>query len=772
MFGRAILVRLLPHALVGALVAGTLAGLWWHAPTGIWTIAGSAGAAAVVAWRRARVAVSLVAVAIMLGLAGWGWGTVRVVRSAPVVLDLPAAALGTVDVDTAPQAVRGGVRVRLHAVDLRVAGQAVRPGTRFFADFAEPTVALGPGRRLRVTARALDAAGATAPGWWRAYLKRNLIAGRLRMARVEAAGVRAGVFGLRDRLRFAAGRAAGAGLTGEPRAIVRGLALGGGAGLSEATAQAFRDAGIWHLLAVSGQNVAVIARAVLTLVLAFGLSRRRAAGLSLVTISVYCLACDGGASVARAGVMGALVVLAELCSRAADRWYLVLIGLAALVVVQPRAIGDPGLQLSFAAIVGMFTVADPITRRLAAVLPRSLASLLAQSLGATLATAPVIVWHFGAISLVGLVANLLAVPIAAPIVVAALVGIGTGWVFPAAGVLVNLVAGAGGVILIAVARTAARVPGATVALPVWSTPIVALPVLLAVWWVRRSDALRPVAPLPRIGVRPVIAVAAVVTVVFAIALPGQRGARVWPAVAALTVLDVGQGDALLLRSPDGAAVLVDTGPAGPPAPVVGALRNAGVRRLSRLILTHDQADHAGAAATVLDRFAVDAVAMAAPVPSAEAAARHERVAVERLAAGDRFAVGVWEVEVLSPREAQLPPGDPNEASLVMLARAPGITALLTADAESGVLSRVVKGPVDVLKVSHHGSADPGLATLLRRLHPAVALISVGRGNRYGHPDPGTVGSLTAAGVMVRRTDQGGETTVSATPGGIALTASR
>ena len=206
----------------------------------------------------------------------------------------------------------------------------------------------------------LGVARAGGAGGWSAAASPLACASATGGRRAAAAGWR----GARDGLRAVGRRRAAAGLGGDRAALVRGMALGGGAGLSESAAQAFRDAGLWHLLAVSGQNVAVVAVAALALLRALGVRRRIAVAGALALIVTYCLACDGGASVGRAGVVGALGLLCELRSSPRERWYLLLAALAALLAHQPRALGDPGLQLSFAAVAGLLVVAPP-ARRLA-----------------------------------------------------------------------------------------------------------------------------------------------------------------------------------------------------------------------------------------------------------------------------------------------------------------------------------------------------------------------------------------------------------------------
>ena len=170
-----------------------------------------------------------------------------------------------VDATPAPDG-RGGVRARAVASGLTLAsGGPVPDGTRLLLDLDDGRSPPGLGERLRVEGRMRPAADRVDPGWWRRWLARQGIAGRLRPDAAAPAGRRGGLEGLRDRWRRWAAARAGAGLTGDRRELVRGMALGGGAGLSEEAAGAFRDAGLWHLLAVSGQNVTVVAVAVLAL---------------------------------------------------------------------------------------------------------------------------------------------------------------------------------------------------------------------------------------------------------------------------------------------------------------------------------------------------------------------------------------------------------------------------------------------------------------------------------------------------------------------------
>jgi competence protein ComEC len=211
-------------------------------------------------------------------------------------------------------------------------------------------------------------------------------------------------------------------------------------------------------------------------------------------------------------------------------------------------------------------------------------------------------------------------------------------------------------------------------------------------------------------------------------------------------------------------VLVDTGPAG--AELARALEESGVRALAAVALTHDQSDHGGGLAELAGRIPVGRFLYARAGPLARAHAAAAGAAAQRVARGDAIRVGGLRLAVLWPppevarRRGRIE--DANTASLVLLARWRRFEMLLTGDAEAEVVP-MEPGPIDILKVSHHGSEDAGLPGLLHRTRPRLALISVGAGNPYGHPHPATLGALRRAGVSTLRTDRDGTLAIEVGP---------
>jgi competence protein ComEC len=226
------------------------------------------------------------------------------------------------------------------------------------------------------------------------------------------------------------------------------------------------------------------------------------------------------------------------------------------------------------------------------------------------------------------------------------------------------------------------------------------------------------------------------------------------------VLDVGQGDSILLDPPDGDPVLVDTGPPGDG--VEDRLRDLGVQSLAAIVITHDQSDHAGDLSELLAAVDVARLVYARADPRLQRAAISVGTQPFRLAAGGELDFGSLRLGALwPPRERLGDTGeDPNLLCLVMVAQWRHFSMLLTGDAEAES-APMDPGPVDVLKVAHHGSEDAGLDELLDHAVPRLAVISVGQGNPYGHPAGETIKELRAHGVPTMRTDEQGEIEIDA-----------
>jgi competence protein ComEC len=585
------------------------------------------------------------------------------------------------------------------------------------------------------------------------YLRRQGVHVVLRASSYRIVGSRGGIGGLADRLRRGVADSLESVPPGERRAVLAGVVLGEDEGIEESLRDSFRASGLYHLLAVSGQNVAYVVAGTILLVWTLGLPRWLGEAAALLTVSAYVLAVGLQPSVVRAGIAGGLASLAWLASRPRDRWYFLLVGAAVLLAWNPYSLLEPGFQLSFSAVAAIFVLVPWIERRLEGYpLPRRLTEVTAISAACGLVTAPVLWLHFGAIPVFSVVANALAAPVVGPLLGLAL---GAAALHPfvpsAAAALVWLDAWLAAYLAFC-ARLVGGLPFAQ-ASSVGSLGVLAVTVLLVGVFVGMRGPF----------LRRALAVGSLVVALVVVwwALPDNRPAP--PTGLRIAVLDVGQGDAVLLQVADG-AVLVDQGP--PEADVAEQLEDLGVERLEALVLTHPQRDHVGGAADVIGHLEVGAVVdPRIPAPSEDEAAaleaaRRRGVPVLLARAGRTFRVGDLRIRILWPN-GDMPAGDdPNNHATVLVASYGSVDALLTADAEGDVTVPLRPPTVEILKVAHHGSTDSFLPRLLELVRPRVAVVSVGAGNDYGHPTPATMATLAAfPGLAVYRTDLDGRVTI-------------
>jgi competence protein ComEC len=743
------LFRYAPHLLAASLCAGLAVAnvVRFGRPLVAVLAVAAAGATAVVVG-----AARFVCLALALLLAGTWWGSVRLAALDRSLLAGHVGETARVRAVVTGPARRSRFQIRVPAQVWRVDRTTLREAVllELPRGRSPPQGAvietIAKVERPRPPKDGFDEAG---------YLRRRGVHVVLKGGVWRVVGRRGGIPGVADRLRAYMARTLAPGLDGERRAVLAGVVLGEDEGLSEELRDSFRASGLYHLLAVSGQNVVLVAGGMLGLAWLIGLPRWLGQLGALAAIAGYVAAVGWQPSVVRAGVAGALASLAWLAARPRDRWYFLLAGAAVLLAWNPYSLLEPGFQLSFSAVAAIFVAVPALERRLEGYpVPVRLADVLAVSAACGIVTAPILWLHFGSVPLYSVPANALAWPAVAPLLGTALACTVVHPVLPQLAEALAWVNGWLAAYVAACARLVGGLPGAE------ATSLGAFAVLGAL-------ALSLFA-LPRLRRpwRPRAVALGLLTLATAAALwllwprsrppPPPKGLRV-------TALDVGQGDAILVQVPEG-NVLVDQGP--PEADVAGQLARLGVRRLAALVLTHPQRDHVGGAARVLGRIRVDLVldpripAVSVDQRAALAVARREQVAVVTVRAGRTFRLGALQLRVLWPRPPVPTGDDPNNWATVIHARYGELDALLTADAESNVTLPLRPPQAEVLKVAHHGSADPGLEQLLRAVRPRIALVSVGAGNDYGHPAPSTIATLNArAGIDVYRTDVDGAITV-------------
>ena len=563
--------------------------------------------------------------------------------------------------------------------------------------------------------------------------------------------------------------------------LVRAIGAGDRDGVDAATNEAFARSGLAHVLSVSGLHLAVVAFGLERLVRALLLRceplaartdvRRAAALVAIPLTAVYAVATGGSIPALRSAVAAAAAFAATLLDR--EREPLPTIALAALVILafEPGALLDVSFQLSFASVAGLAIFTGPIRAALPVAPPapgggrgawpgrarEALLLALCASAAATVATAPLVAFHFRRVSLAGLVANVPGVPLGSALTI-----------FATAAALASSLAPPVAVGLLWLCRPIAWALLAVndaCAAPAWAAPGIAAPPLVAAatFYVLALLALR---------LRGARAAGCAVLATAILLAPGPTRRLAARARGGLEVVfvGVGQGDAVVLRLPDGSAVVVDGGgdPHGHGDPgardVVPFLRDAGVSEIAAAFLSHPHPDHLGGmpsihAALPFRRFFTGLRLAKGRAPPDDAAP-----ALARLPRPEPFPPGAVFERAGVRFEALGPPADSeawseNDASLVLRVTYGETVLLLPGDVEAeGEAALLASGPgllaSDLAKLPHHGSGTSSTPAFVAATHPRLAVACVGRDNRYGFPAPAVVARWHEAGARVLRTDGG------------------
>ena len=608
-----------------------------------------------------------------------------------------------------------------------------------------------------------------------------------------------------DAWRRTAGDALRAALPEPEAGLAAGILIGLRERVDRDLAADFTTAGVSHVVAISGWNIALVAGLVAGVLR--GRGRRTRLGVVVVAIAAYTIGAGASPSVLRAAVMAGIVLLARGSGRAGRAAAALGWAVVVLLLLDPALVADAGFQLSVVATAGLLAWASPITERLERVgdgrLPGWLAESLGVSLAAQAATLPIILASFGRLSLIAPLVNIAVVPLV-PLAMAAGVLALAGGLLALAG-LPAVIATALGLpawlaltAIVRIVRLAAGVPLASVDVPAEVAGLAGLLSAVAILGVaiRRRHPARSADPDPLAtgrrrpaaapSARPRALIAIGLAALTTISLGGLAVVDRVGRATTLTVLDVGQGDALLLETREGSRLLVDGGP--DPDRLLVALDEripAWDRRIDVVVLSHPHEDHVAGLATLLARYQVRRVlepGMRGPGPGWRAwdeVLGRGGVGRGTIATGGRLRLDEVALDVLWPDPGSVPrePADTgtgiNNVSVVFLGEAAGRRFLLAGDIEEEIdpvlLARGVPR-VDILKVAHHGSATASTDAFLDAAHPMIAIASAGAGNPYGHPAPSTLGRLRERGARVFRTDRDGSVELRIAADGIRASA--
>lgn len=543
--------------------------------------------------------------------------------------------------------------------------------------------------------------------------------------------------------------------------------LADGSRLPPSVDLAFRETGLYHMLSVSGFHLVVLGGAAIALLSLLRAGATASTLGALATTWAYVAFLDWPDPAVRSGVAFTAFALARWTGRRPHAGNALGLGVGTLVLLDPNCPFQAGVQLTVAATAALVWVSPGLE---ALLLPRALPNLartigraLTASVAATLATAPILAWNTGLVPWIGIPAGVLASGFFSAGFLAALATVATGWLPAAWGVGF---AGASDLCARAVLEIALRAGGWDGG---WLQVVRPSPAFLLLW----SAGLAGLALCAVPGAtrrRALVGLALLVPL-----LPWLPEASPHGDALAIDVLDVGQGDAILVRSPDGATMLVDGGPATPRGPrprdagtdvVLPALRALRARRLDAVAVTHPDLDHWGGVPAVARAIPPDLLLESGvPTPEPSRGWDAARAAILRgptrplaLHAGQFLPFGRrGAVVVLAPGPgADLP--DRNSGSLVLSVRWGRARALLAGDAEAWSEDRMLAARsdlrADVLKVAHHGSKGASSQAFLDAVRPRWAALSCGERNRYGHPHPEAVRRLSGSGAALLDTRRG------------------
>jgi competence protein ComEC len=552
----------------------------------------------------------------------------------------------------------------------------------------------------------------------------------------------------------------------EAAGLIRGILLGDRGGIDRRCRDEFARAGVAHVLAISGLHVGCVAAILFLLLSLLRVPRAVAVAITLPALLLYGLLSGMPPSVRRAIAMVSGAAVAGAAGRRIDGINLLALTAAGLLLLSPGVLGNPGFRMSFLAAWGILSLLPGAGKRIEAVPPsgrpwvRRGVQILWVSVAAQLPLLPVVAGSWRMVSLVAPLTNIAVVPLMGVLFPTALASVALG---PVAPWLAGVFAAAGTEIVLLIRETASLAAGLSFSAirvappgPAATVAWYALLGLFARYMERRLSGRHLV-----IGF---------LLIADALVLPGLVPRE--PELR-VTFLDVGQGDCTVFEFPEGGTLLVDAGPlrgtwdAGERV-VVPFLAARGIGRIDALAVTHPQLDHFGGAPALLERIAVGRVLEPGQPPALSRnpdlrePLRAKGVPLILPRRGDRLEIGGAEIQVLHPTDAWIrddpDPVSENEACLVLRVSWGGVSFLMTGDigaaAEADLVSRL-GGELgsDVLKVGHHGSRHSSTPAFLDAVDPAVAVVSAGRGNRFGHPDPSVLERLRRRGTAVVRTDR-------------------
>ena len=568
-------------------------------------------------------------------------------------------------------------------------------------------------------------------------------------------------------------------------AIVLAIVIGDRSGLDPEAQRALQEAGTYHVIAISGGNVAILAGLLLGAFRYAGWLGRSAMVASIALLAAYAALVGGGASVDRATLMAAVYFAGRACDQRSRPLNTLALTAGLLVAVDPLAVVDPAFVLTFGATLAILAVVPAITGyhegtkghlRVSSWLREKayppIVSMFAASVAAEAMLFPVGALVFSRITFAGLALNFAAIPLMAVAQIAGMAVVPASLFSTTGAAAIGRVAGGAADGLVWSAGLVRFAPAAVyrVAPPAAAAVVVYYVALLTAWTLRTPTAR---ASGGTRAVRVASTSAAVLAALWIVVDPRALRARRGDGRLHVTFVDVGQGDSAFVRFPRGTALVIDAGGLSFSSTfdvgdrvVAPVIREAGLRRVDYVALTHGDPDHIGGAPSIVREFRPREVWEGIPVPRFEPltalrlAAQRQGARWANVYTGDHLRIDDVDLDVRHPRPADWERQKVrNDDSIVIELRWRAVSVLFTGDigrtVEGALAAQLRPSPLRVLKVPHHGSLTSSSAGFVAAVRPQVAVVSVGRANRFGHPAPEVLERYRSIRAEIFRTDEDG-----------------
>ncbi len=562
--------------------------------------------------------------------------------------------------------------------------------------------------------------------------------------------------------------------------IMEGILFGSAGRIDYQTQNDFALSGVIHILSVSGYHMALLAGACLVLGNLFGLTRSAQTFVTIAVTLFYAIMTGFTPPVARSAVMIWTLLMARVLRRHYDWQSSMSLAAFIILLLDPQSFFTAGFQLSFIATWGIFYLTPIIKPRLAFI--PYIGKAVSVTLAAQLAVLPVTSYYFSYFSVISVISNLVIVPLVSLAMLTGSAAIFGGMVWIPIAEIINVSTAFILELVLNLAHILADLPFSIITTGQPSIPVVVLMYAIAVSVIeilRNRDKYIKTMRLWQLNRHKICLAALTAAAVFlwaGIFLPVSGRLEI-------NFVDIGQGDAALIRSPNGKYIMIDTGgnddanSTFDPGEriLIPLLRRQGIRSIDLMLLSHPHADHIQGAESVLKYLKVDAVAVNpqfSQYPDGAALLQKFRQAdseIKEVSAGDTILFDNLKLEVLYPSESAAP--EENNDSMILRLSFSDFSILFTGDAEQPALDELSdssKFKSNLVKVPHHGSRGSWVKKFYRQAAPDLAVISVGERNKFGHPSKEVTEGLTALGISVLRTDRDGAVIVSSDGSGFEV----